>query len=163
MEVNIDCELMAKYLGCMIALKNFYQSCHWRSKGKGYYGDHLLFERLYEDMIAEVDAFAEKSVAMSGEKSVCPIKNYKYVLEILSLFETTKGDVPSNYELIDMAFNANSFFMQATEKLFDILDKEEELTLGLDDFFTSIYSKHEEHYYLLKQRSADRKKEGQDD
>ena len=152
MTVNIEPEIMAKYLAFLIGLKNFYQSCHWRSKGKGYYGDHLLFERLYNDVVEEVDQFAEKSVSMSDETSVCPIKVYNYVAEVMKGLEKDKGGIPSSEDLIIMACESNESFLKATEKFYDILDDSDKLTLGMDDFLTSLYSKHEEHCYLLKQK-----------
>lgn len=155
MTVNIEPEMMAKYLAFIIALKDFYQTCHWRSKGKGYYGDHLLFERLYNDVVEEVDQFAEKSVAMSDETSVCPIKIYKYVAEVMKGLEKDKGGIPNNEDLIIMAFESNESFMKATEKFYDILEEKDKLTLGMDDFLTALYSKHEEHYYLLNQRKKE--------
>ena len=64
---------------------------------------------------------------------------------------------------IEMAYNFNYSFMKKSEELYEKLEKEDNLTLGLDDFITSTYSKHEEHDYLLKRRLKETKQGNNDE
>jgi DNA-binding ferritin-like protein len=151
-DIQIDSELMMKYLALMIALKSYYQTCHWKSKGTEYYSDHLLFERLYNDMIEEVDGFAEKAVTLSSDKSVCPRGLYEYVSKLMEVFDKDVKEEDSFDKTVENAYNFNYSFLKKSEELYSKLEKDNNLTLGLDDFITSTYSKHEEHDYLLRRR-----------
>ena len=43
-------------LGTMLhALLLLHQSAHWQVRGPTYYGDHLLFQRIYEGIAKEID------------------------------------------------------------------------------------------------------------
>lgn len=53
-------------LGRFRALSFFYQQAHWAAKGVNFYGDHLLFERLYDDVSGVIDEIAEKGIGATG-------------------------------------------------------------------------------------------------
>jgi len=42
------------------ALYQMYQNFHWKSAGPQYYGDHQLYQRLYEGVLPEIDQLAER-------------------------------------------------------------------------------------------------------
>ena len=46
-------------------LSMYYQQCHWAVRG-GHYGDHLLFERLYNETNEVIDEIAEKGIGVTG-------------------------------------------------------------------------------------------------
>lgn len=43
-----------------------YWTLHWRAKGQPFYGDHLLYQRLYEARVKEIDRVAETIAALYG-------------------------------------------------------------------------------------------------
>lgn len=43
-----------------------YWTLHWQARGVGYYGDHLLYQRLYEARVKEIDRLAETIAALYG-------------------------------------------------------------------------------------------------
>jgi hypothetical protein len=49
-----------------------YWTLHWQSRGVGYYGDHLLYQRLYEARVKEIDRVAEVIAALYGADKLDP-------------------------------------------------------------------------------------------
>jgi DNA-binding ferritin-like protein len=61
--------LLRALLGLWATLRashHVYWTLHWQSKGVGYYGDHLLYQRLYEARVKEIDRMAETIAALYG-------------------------------------------------------------------------------------------------
>jgi DNA-binding ferritin-like protein len=119
-----------------------YQFAHWKSQGEQYYGDHLLFQRLYEDMLPEIDQVAEKAIGVSGNTNEINIKD----------------DVKQVVELIDELVDEEDFVgscVKLEKKLIELIAKamKEDLSDGVQDMLQAISSKAEEHLYLLQQRS----------
>ena len=50
-----------------------YHTSHWQTMGPNFFGQHLLFERLYYGLPDQYDALAEKSVALFGPQAVEPL------------------------------------------------------------------------------------------
>ena len=78
---KVECK---KYLAFLKALKEYYQYCHWVSKGDPYYGDHLLFERLYNEVSGQIDSAAEKFIGLGDESIVFAPEVSRMVTHILS-------------------------------------------------------------------------------
>ena len=58
----------------MLRAQNWlYHTAHWQTMGPTFYGQHLLFERLYTSLVDEYDALAEKIVQAFGPASVEPV------------------------------------------------------------------------------------------
>ncbi len=140
-----------KYLGLMKALQAFYQHAHWIAKGEPYYGDHLLFERLYSSLNGQVDAMGEKMVGLGGDHFVC----VKAITNITSKILEHVPDMDENtlgYELVKEALKLENTFLAYTTKLYKKLKEDNSITLGLDDMLMSLCNEHESNVYLLKQR-----------
>ena len=158
--ISIPHEDMLDYLACLRMVQLYHQHAHWVSKGLPYYGDHLLFERLYNNTISEVDNFAERAVGLSGDEAVCPISViklvYKKMAKVLDGFDTTAH--PD--EIVEYALGAEKYLLISTKGLYDNLKSDGKMTMGLDDLLMEIYSAHETNVYLLQQRikKADRVK-----
>lgn len=58
----------ALYIASLKALALIHQHSHWTAKGVTFYGDHLLFERLYNDTLELLDEAAEKFVGLLGDQ-----------------------------------------------------------------------------------------------
>jgi len=125
----------------------FYQTAHWISKGKNYYGDHLLFERLYDEMGDEIDGVAERAIGTTNEDCV----NLK---ESISSFVTLDQSVePYKSNMVQASIMLNQSLIDTLEEI----DLGEHHTSGTRDMLNAISSLHETHLYLLKQRAKELK------
>ena len=66
-------EALRDLLAMLRAMHWNYWTSHWQSKGDPFYGDHLMFERIYGSIIDEIDGLAEKMVALIGPEAVDPV------------------------------------------------------------------------------------------
>jgi DNA-binding ferritin-like protein len=46
---------------------------HWQARGAPYYGDHLLYQRLYEARVKEIDRVAETIAALYGADKLAAV------------------------------------------------------------------------------------------
>jgi starvation-inducible DNA-binding protein len=142
---------LKKYLALMRALQVYYQHSHWISKGDPYYGDHLLFERLYNGIGEEIDSIAEKMVGLGGDHFVCAKTIMSFVSTILNHLPEMNKDT-LGYELAESALKMEKLFLSYTKKLYTKMKEEKSLTLGFDDMLMALYNSHEGNVYLLQQR-----------
>jgi hypothetical protein len=142
---------LKKYLALMKALQTYYQHAHWISKGEPYYGDHLLFERLYGGMSSQIDTVAEKMVGLGGDHFVCVKTIMGMTAKILShvpeMDQNTLG-----YELAKTSLKLEKLFLSCTKNLYTKMKEDGSLTLGFDDLLMSLYNDHEGNVYLISQR-----------
>jgi DNA-binding ferritin-like protein len=135
-------EIMSLYVAFLRALYQILQEAHWKSTGTEFYGNHLLFERLYSATQETVDDAAEKTIGVFGE-----LKDYHEIIaELCTKFESDN--------LIESCLKAEQMFLAFSQNVYDDLKESGAMTLGLDDMIMSIASKHEVHVYLLKQALA---------
>jgi DNA-binding ferritin-like protein len=131
-------------LAVLKAARDHYRSAHWNVKGDSFYGDHLLYERLYEDVEEEIDSFAEKMIGICG-----PIHDYGENARKVS-------SISQKWAVIDCphrrSLKVEKTVTRFLEKLHAKLEETDQITLGLGDMITGIADKHEEHLYLIKQR-----------
>lgn len=137
-------------LGYLRSLGIVHQSHHWQTLGKNYYGDHLLYERLYNDIVKEADLLAEKIVGVGDAR----LTNYFAQLENMKCF---LNGVSKGEELSVESYRAELMFLVAGELITELLERKGILTRGLEQSLGNILDKHEEHVYLLKQRTNETK------
>ena len=124
-----------------------YQNLHWESKGANFYGDHLMFERMYQAVIPETDALAEKILGLTGEgRWLSPIHMVQHSHDVLSLWY----DMDTNGA--GRALFSELYLLEQLDYISGRLEESDSMTYGLDDLLSGIASKHEEHVYLLRQR-----------
>lgn len=112
-----------------------YQNLPWLSRGSDFYGDHLLFERLYKKLIDEVDQIAERSVGLVGDQCV-DLTLLGPQLDALTAGVSLETAIETEQTLATV--------LQAAEQMTD--------TLGAKDLFASLASSREEDLYLLGRR-----------
>jgi DNA-binding ferritin-like protein len=138
--------LMLDMLGTLLGQYLLYYNAHWRSSGNPYYGDHLLFERLYGDIVCELDTMAEKIMGYNGD-AIDIVEINRIATSKLQKW-TTSGDFVAQ----GLASEAD---MQSTFKLYyDELKEMGAMPMGLDDFLMAVASTHDSHEYLLQQRAS---------
>lgn len=131
-------------LSCFRAQHWSYQESHWRASGPTYYGDHLLFERLYNSIGADMDTLAEKMVAMFGGSAVATL-----ALAPKSMYWLEKWAKVSC--LHERGMLSERCFLSCCRRTYDLLKAANALTLGMDDFLMATSSAHETNLYLLQQ------------
>jgi DNA-binding ferritin-like protein len=121
-----------------------YQQAHWESKGPPYYGNHLLFQRLYESVVDQVDTLAEKMVGGFGIEAVGSTDLGMKFLVWINRWQQTdclhKRGVLSEQD-----------FQKCCEDAYNTLKLTGEMTLGMDDFLMATANEHETNQYLLRQ------------
>lgn len=143
------CELSV-LLAATRALAQLHQSHHWQVSGDTFYGDHMLFDKLYTNTNDEVDKIAEKLVGLATPKMVDAVAISAQSYRILSeLYDTNKN-------ISECSLTAEKLYLSTIEFVSTSLYRQNLLTYGLDNLLGDIADKHEEHIYLLKQKLSSR-------
>ena len=137
-------ELLQWLLACLRSQYWSYQQSHWQVKGRTFYGDHLLFQRLYESVQQQTDTLAEKMVGLYGPDAVDG-------LDLGGKFEVfikrwNKSDCLHRRGLL-----SEQDFQNLVKGVYEGLKAMGELSLGMDDFLMATASEHETNEYLLRQ------------
>jgi len=123
-----------------------YWGSHWRAKGPNYYGNHLLFDRLYTDLTEEIDTLAEKIVGYFGEDAV----------ENTVISEKTNNWLQKWSDIkdpVDRAIQTEKDMQNIFKAAYERLKEADDMSLGLDDFLMATANAHETNLYLLQQVS----------
>lgn len=138
----------AALLASLRALLELHRTHHWQASGPTSYSDHLLFQRIYEPIPAQVDTLAEKLVALYGSEVVHLPRQLSMMQKYLQIWT-------SGRESLEASLFAEQDFQKIISKCYNLLKASGRLTLGLDDFLMSLSSEHDTAIYLLRQRSID--------
>lgn len=133
------------YVATLRQMYLIHQYSHWTTRGDPFYGDHLLFERLYKSAAEDADAAAEKMIGLFGSDGV----DYDAQTEFMD--KLAKKYASLNGEPHQMSLKIELDFLEYSKTAYKALEEEGALSLGLDDMIMSIANKREESVYLLKQ------------
>jgi starvation-inducible DNA-binding protein len=123
-----------------------YRNAHWQVKGTGYYGNHLLLQRLYEEATKHVDTVAEKMVGFYGPAAVeASGHQMNKISELIEEFEASSGGP------LERSLAAAEHVQKSLSKAYSDLESRGELTLGWGDTLPAIASNKDSHIYLLRQ------------
>lgn len=137
-----DHKIMSAYTAFLRGLYLVHQNCHWKSKGENFYGNHLLFQRLYEETQEDLDEAAEKTIGLYNSLDDMP--------DVVKAVSTKYSPEKYKDNCVLAAIEAEKTFLKLSEAIYNKL-KESKITLGLDDFIMGVANKHEAHLYLLQQ------------
>lgn len=121
-----------------------YQEAHWQTRGGAYYGNHLLFQRLYESTVDQIDTLAEKMVGTYGTDVVSSAALAPLFDEWVRRWAAV--DCPHERGLV-----SESDLQSVTRQVYERLKAIGELSLGMDDFLMAMANDHETNQYLLRQ------------
>ena len=123
-------------------------SGHWQVKSGNFYGDHLLLERVYSGIVEEIDTLAEKTVALYEVSAVDP-------LEQIDLSQTVVADFCQHSDTDPMlrSLQVEEYLQSLLQDVFNYLETQQALPLGLNDYIAATANNHETYLYLLRQRS----------
>ena len=144
-----------RYLGGVLALLRAqalsYQTSHWQVRGDDYYGNHLMFERLYGSVGEEIDTLAEKIVGYVGIEGVALPDQ----MEKIHMLCGAWGRIECHHR---RGIQSETDLQKALKIAYDSIKESGLMTLGLDDFLMATASSHESNQYLLQQALAARPK-----
>lgn len=128
-----------------------HQNHHWVVKGDSFYGDHLLFQRLYDGVVAEVDSVAEKVVGLGVAENVDLHLQLSQLNRLVQGYGMTQT-IPQQTELAKRSLLAEMNFLGVAARLVESMKEYGCLTRGIDNLVAGIEDAHEGNVYLLKQR-----------
>jgi len=138
---------LAAFLAATEGMQVIHHAHHWQTKGENFYGDHLLYQRLYEAILGEIDLIGEKLIGVSQDVSLTNYFNSVKAMEVF-LKAVTHSDQP----YVVVSHDAEIAYVRLGGELMDKLEQAGLLTRGLEQMLGNILDKHEEHIYLLEQR-----------
>lgn len=118
---------------------------HWRSRGASHYGDHLLYQRLYEARQGELDRLAEVAAAVGGAAVLDPVRGMDAARPLVEQVEAL--DRPDAAKAVVAA--------QTVMGTLDAVSRAARGTpyaLSVDNAVGGIADAHLEAIYLLQQR-----------
>lgn len=138
-------KVAALYVATLKALALIHQHNHWTTNGEMFYGEHLLFQRLYETTLEDLDTSAEKFIGLFGEECMNYDLQAELLNKVLLRYKNLEGSP------VEMSLAAVKDFLTFSKESYDCFKNENKMTLGLDDMIMSIASSTEESVYLLQQ------------
>jgi DNA-binding ferritin-like protein len=139
------------HIAWLRVLSIWFQHAHWATKGSTFYGDHLLFERIYGEIAGEIDGLAEKAVGLTGPDAVDTHTACKLIGEMLASYPSpSRASEATMIAATGLAIVKD--YMHTVEETYKGLKESGSLTLGLDDLLMALHNKLEGFVYLLKQR-----------
>lgn len=143
---NMGVKALLGVLAMLRAMVWEYYTSHWKVRGFTFYGNHLLFSRLYEHIQGEFDGLAEKIIGVAGEDPA----------GIDTLPQMTMAQAwLSSIDHIDCRFeraeNMERMLLDAIKQAKDACEAGGLLSPGIENMLDQMYDDHEGHIYLIQQ------------
>lgn len=139
------CKVAALYIASLKALSLIHQHNHWTTKGEMFYGDHLLFERIYDSALENLDSAAEKFMGVFGEECLDYALQAEFLNKVLLKYKNLEGNH------LELSLKVEQDFIKLSKDSYECFEEEGKLTLGIDDMIMSISSEREDAVYLIQQ------------
>lgn len=136
-------ELCGYYIALLRTAYNVHQNSHWRTSGSNFYGNHLLFQRLYESAGKDADGAAEKMIGVFGDETLNLSIQAQLIGKMMAKYS---GSSP-----LENSMAVEKAILAFSDKLYEALGEADKLSLGTDNFLQGVADKREEAVYLLKQ------------
>lgn len=121
-----------------------HQTNHWIYKGKTFYGNHEMFDRLYQSALEDTDSAAEKFMGLFGEGWLNVSMQASLIGKVLSNYAKIEDNVSQSLQI-------EKDFVKLLKQSQDAFEANGDLTLGLADMLGNISSSRETAIYLLQQ------------
>lgn len=118
---------------------------HWTTKGRAFYSNHQLFERLYKSAQEDADTAAEKMIGLFGLDGVDYDMQTEFMGKLADKYASLNG------EPLQMSLKIEEDFLAYSKDARLSLKDEGVLSDGLDDMIMAIANNRETSIYLLKQ------------
>lgn len=134
-------KLLSMYVAFTRAMYLLHQENHWAAQ---HYADHLLFQRLYEEVQEEiVDDAAERVIGLCGSLLLEGTESV-----IAKKFSPKEDSLTA---LLESSLAIEKAFQSICKKTYKEIKDKDMMTLGLDDMIMAQASVGETHIYLLQQ------------
>lgn len=144
MQREVVRRLLCDVLACLRAQYLSYQTSHWQVVGQSFYGNHLLFQRLYESVQGQVDGLAEKIVGYLGRQIV----GLEYQMKHVWGYTQRWSQIGCHHK---RGLQSEMDLQASLKRAYDGIKQVNAMTLGLDDWIMATANAHEENEYLLQQ------------
>ena len=144
MQRDVVRRLLCDVLACLRAQYLSYQTSHWQVVGGSFFGNHLLFERLYQSVQEQVDQLAEKIAGYLGGDAL----DLNRQVEAIYNFTLDWGRISCHHK---RGVRSEEDLQEAIKVAYEGIKAINAMTLGLDDWLMSTANSHEENTYLLQQ------------
>jgi DNA-binding ferritin-like protein len=136
-------------MGFLQGLSLLHQTHHWNTNGGDFYGDHLLFERLYNESTGFIDDVAERAVGKSLPSTIDPCLQSRQMAAVISgLRKSLPG---ASY--VKLSLQGEMICLKLIDLVMQQLKDMGQLSSGDSNLLEGIADKHETFVYLLGQRS----------
>ena len=119
------------------------QDIHWNIQGRVFYQDHLLFERIYQEVEEAIDPFAENL-----RKSRCFVPAGLSKMAQLSIIDDLAGDDLPPEQLYQTLLSDSDKMADLFASLFDLAEQFHEH--GLSNFVADRQDAHRQHSWMLR-------------
>jgi len=145
---------LALVLAALQAASLVHQSHHWRMRGTAFYGDHLLFMRLYEDGQTFIDQVAERAVGASQDVSL--VNPLRQVHLMHAMMEALYGSFaePSPDQMVRLSYDFEVKVLALIKAAIAALEQSGSLSHGISNLLEGAADAHEVFIYLLGQRKS---------
>lgn len=119
------------------------QNFHWNTVGRFFYADHLLFERIYEEVGGTIDTYAEnlRKVQVTAPASFSQISN-------LSIIKDGPDKPPSADSMVTALLADSDKLVDLFRSLYEAC--EEQGDHGLANFFADRQDAYAGHSWMLR-------------
>lgn len=119
---------------------HLYWTLHWQAKGSSFYGDHSLFQGLYQARIEEIDNLAELIAAHYGSSQLDPVRSWAMAQECIMGAVGAPSPVSIAEMVLEAVEEANEACMECA------------YPAGTTNLIADIGTNHLKALYMLKQR-----------
>lgn len=154
-EAKEELRVVSPWLGLLAALKAaalIHQTHHWSTSGNSYYGDHLLFERLYDESQDWIDQVAERAIGTETDFHIFSVDLATVLLKRVEsiIVDPEAPQTPST--MVGRSLRAERFVLNAVKLTLETFKLQGKMSPGISNLLEGVYDKHETFVYLLKQR-----------
>mgnify|MGYP001770822399 CR=1 FL=1 len=140
-------KVAALYIATLKAIALIHQHSHWTIKGATFYGNHKMFDEIYESALTNLDKAAEKFISLFGDSVLDYDLQNELLNKVLSKYSKLEGSP------LQMSLAIEKDFLKFSREAYNCFEQEGKLeaSLGLDDLIMEIASQRENAVYHLQQ------------
>ena len=127
-------------------------AAHHLTKGPAFIAAHeFLFGRIYQTISEDFDTLVEKLVyQFDDEDFACPVLISSIASSVINKYESPVNQKEESIYMISLSLIVDQ--MKVAENLRNMLERENMLTLGMDDFLSSAVNQYESYAYMINQQ-----------
>jgi DNA-binding ferritin-like protein len=136
-------------LGGLQGAAMLHQTHHWSTRGRTFYADHQLFERLYNESLEYIDQVAERIIGL-GTPRIQAFTQARLALD----FVMKCGISQTPDEMIQASVKAEIAVLGLVDQVIRAFEVSGTMTPGTSNLLEGVADKHESFLYLLQQRNT---------